>query len=410
MFRLLRILCVLCGVVFMGNALGAGYVCKAVREYTSCSTGYYMTLNGTYNGTSTMGNACTVCDGTYCPGGTAAPLYRVSLNANGGTLGTVSALYASKSAGWYIGTTVSSAGTKITALTAAQLPSHSTYTFTGFWTSVSGGTQLIDHNGNFVSSNNYTSVNTPITLYAQYKDGCVAGTYQDGDSCSDCPPEWPHSDYGATSINDCYAKCDKETIANGTITAVTTTATYNNSCMYNITCNSGYATRSNPTSDPRCDAKCVKITLDSGDAGEDGAIYTRYNDKTSWYADAACSVKIDGITKPEYEGYTFAGYYNTQQSPLKYTGDVVLPAASYQRVGYDSEAISVSPGTSTAGATWWARWAQNCAPTSGATCQGPIYVSSERKIYYINCCLPGYTNTNYANTAYADSKGVCKSD
>lgn len=41
-------------------------------KYNSCAAGYYMTYNGSYNGTPTFGNACTSCDsGCTCEGGTA---------------------------------------------------------------------------------------------------------------------------------------------------------------------------------------------------------------------------------------------------------------------------------------------------------------------------------------------------
>ena len=408
MFRLLRIFFILCSVIFVGNAFAAGYVCSTVRKYTSCSAGYYLAVDSYYSATPQTGNKCAVCNGTYCPGGTSAPFYKVTLDPNGGTLGSISALYACASSGWYVGTTSSAAGTKLTSLLAAQLPKYSPYKFNGFWTAPSGGTQVITATGQFISSFNM-QILAPVTLYAQYTDGCGAGMYMDGDECVDCPEEWPNSAYGAIGIENCYANCDLTTISNGTVAPLAETVNYGASCMYNVNCDAGYSSSSNPSSAPQCDAKCVRVTLDTGDAEKDGAIYTRYNDKNNWYSDAACSIRTSEIIKPVYDGWTFAGYYGTQLAPLKITGDALLPATSYVRVPYNSTAIVATPGEYTAGATWWARWAQNCAPTSGATCQGPIYVSQGtiNRVYYINCCLPGYTNTDYANTLYADDKGVC---
>ncbi|MFQ6702665.1 MAG: hypothetical protein ACLRFO_00475, partial [Alphaproteobacteria bacterium] len=66
--------------------VGSSYSCPTFNIYDSCNTGYYMTLNGTYNGTPTVGNRCTVCpdDAVYCPGGTDAPVYEITLDGNGG--------------------------------------------------------------------------------------------------------------------------------------------------------------------------------------------------------------------------------------------------------------------------------------------------------------------------------------
>ena len=535
-------------VLFVGNAFAAGYTCDSYKQYESCNVGYYMVgsaSSSTWDGTKKPGNACKACNGTYCPGGTAAPLYKVTLNVNGGTAGSVTAIYASKSAGWYTGTTSSSAGTKITSLTTAQLPTRSGRRFTGFWTATSGGTKWIDADGTFVSSTSYTNVTGAMILYAQWYDGCLENTYKDGDSCPSCPTSHPYSPQGSTSINACYASCTSGAITNGTKTAVNTTASYgsscsytvscntnyyaaqspstnptctacpsshpkssagsvgvakcyatctpgtiangtitansasvyyNNSCSYtttcdanyykatsngtttctacptshpyspqgstsanacytncsktsitngtvsavnstekystscsyNVTCNTGYTAAASPSTNPTCNANCVKVTLDSGDANQDGTLYTRYNDKTSWYSDASCSTKITNITIPTYSGWTFAGYYSTSTAPLKYTADGTLPAATYRGVGYNNSLITATPGSYAAPTTWYARWAQNCQSSATATCSGPIYTNATLKISYVNCCLVGYHNSNYANTDDADSYGVCK--
>ena len=73
MSRLLRFLTLFTLVLFTANsAYAAGYTCPSSKKYTSCAAGYYMTVNGTYNGTPTAGNACTACGTGYtCAGGTA---------------------------------------------------------------------------------------------------------------------------------------------------------------------------------------------------------------------------------------------------------------------------------------------------------------------------------------------------
>ena len=58
-----------------GNTTGSGYICPSYKKYTACNPGYYMTMNGKYNATPTVGNTCTPCtDGCTCTGGTTAPV------------------------------------------------------------------------------------------------------------------------------------------------------------------------------------------------------------------------------------------------------------------------------------------------------------------------------------------------
>lgn len=57
-----------------GGGTTGGYVCPTLKQYTSCASGYYMTLNGRYNGTPTIGNSCQPCNSNCtCAGGTDAP-------------------------------------------------------------------------------------------------------------------------------------------------------------------------------------------------------------------------------------------------------------------------------------------------------------------------------------------------
>ena len=79
------------------NVFAAGYTCPSLQQYTSCETGYFMTdlnsladcllgsQNGcAWNGTPEPENKCIQCDQgidnpTYCPGGTEAPVYTISV-------------------------------------------------------------------------------------------------------------------------------------------------------------------------------------------------------------------------------------------------------------------------------------------------------------------------------------------
>ena len=58
-----------------GGSTTGGYVCPTQKTYTSCAAGYYMMLNGRYNGTPTAGNTCQPCNSNCtCAGGTAKPV------------------------------------------------------------------------------------------------------------------------------------------------------------------------------------------------------------------------------------------------------------------------------------------------------------------------------------------------
>ena len=59
-----------------GGTTISGYSCPTYKKYTSCNKGYFMTLNGIYNGTPAVGNTCSPCpQGCTCEaGGTEKPI------------------------------------------------------------------------------------------------------------------------------------------------------------------------------------------------------------------------------------------------------------------------------------------------------------------------------------------------
>ena len=95
MSRILRYLACLFMLIFVGNALAAGYSCPSYKQYTSCNSGYYMTASSsstTCNTTPRAGNACRPCSlmgSNYtCPGGTSCPELNevtITYNLNGGS-------------------------------------------------------------------------------------------------------------------------------------------------------------------------------------------------------------------------------------------------------------------------------------------------------------------------------------
>ena len=81
MTKILRYLACLFMLIFVGNALAAGYSCPTYKKYTSCNSGYYISNCGsTWNGQTisssslTTGNTCKACPSGYtCTGGLVCP-------------------------------------------------------------------------------------------------------------------------------------------------------------------------------------------------------------------------------------------------------------------------------------------------------------------------------------------------
>ena len=166
--------------------IGSEYSCPTFNIYNSCKTGYYMTLNGTYNGTPALGNKCTVCpdNATYCPGGTDAPVYEITLNGNGGLPNMV--IYRSASAGYCDTADNCTASNKETM--AVQPPVRDGYSFVGYAHDASGSNPLYI-NASGMPSATYASVAAPATWYAKWTAKtytCSSGQFLNGTECKDC--------------------------------------------------------------------------------------------------------------------------------------------------------------------------------------------------------------------------------
>ena len=148
-------------------------------------------------------------------------------------------------------------------------------------------------------------------------------------------------------------------------------------------------------------------------------IYSKYNDKTTWYSDATCSTKtttsnvavrpgvyvLAGYCAPETNAEALADIDQDTSLPAKASGllriapptsesDLPLMLPGVSSLTLPSERV----GRITADETWYARWARMCNAGAGASCFGPYYYQDDdtagtRKVEYINCCLPGYNKT-----------------
>ena len=174
------------------NALAAGYTCPALKKYTSCETGYYMT-------NTSVGNACTICpnDAHSCPGGTDAPIYEISIKDGSSTLATI---YYSASAGGFCDSDDCKSGSNtITEINLTNLSGQPGKILSGFIDSNSN--DQINENGIILVQ----SVSGNETWTAKWTN-CTAGSYCDGTTPTEqkACPNGLTSIAGADSINDCF--------------------------------------------------------------------------------------------------------------------------------------------------------------------------------------------------------------
>ena len=176
----------------------------------------------------------------------------------------------------------SAAANVITTLTTT--PVKSGYNFTGFYSATTGGAQIIDSNGAFITSTeSLTAVTQNSTIYARWAAGttrCEAGQYYTGNStvCAQCEnnyycpggtfgvdgghiegrfecPESGQSQTGTASVTQCYKKLLPYTATYGTGTQTCyyddTASSYNSACTDRkmLKCNAGYWLQSESADD-----------------------------------------------------------------------------------------------------------------------------------------------------------------
>ena len=218
MSRILRYLACLFMLIFVGNALAAGYSCPSYKQYTSCNSGYYMTASSsstTCNTTPRAGNACRPCSlmgSNYtCPGGTSCPELNevtITYDLNGGSGTKPSAKTCTP------GTSCSLASGATTSFYRAG------YVFKGWSTSstaTSGSTSI--------------TFNANDTVYAVWS-ACAAGTYKAGSgtqasaSCRACS--------GRTKYQNSTGQSSCKTVSSGYYTTGCNTS--GNSCTGQSQC------------------------------------------------------------------------------------------------------------------------------------------------------------------------------
>ncbi|MBE6456492.1 MAG: hypothetical protein E7008_00920 [Alphaproteobacteria bacterium] len=216
MSRFLRFCAFLSVLFFTTNVFAAGYSCPTYKKYTSCNAGYYMTVNGTYNGTPAVGNACTICPaGSYCTGGTAN---KVACARGSYTNATGKSACTACSAG----TTTSGTGQTSCNATCSNNNSYDNSWATPSW-SANTVTNLCKIS-NCKAGSKYSS--TAYTYYTGTCTACGSGTYMASSahtntSCTSCTTTsgWTTTtnSTGSTAYTACYQTQTPANCASGTI-------------------------------------------------------------------------------------------------------------------------------------------------------------------------------------------------
>ncbi len=218
MSRFLRICAVLSAMFFSTNVFAAGYTCDNVKQYTSCSAGYYLTGTG-------VGNSCAKCpdgwisvaNGTTV-GAAASCFKKVTLNKNGFSFAL------EEGAG--TGCKVATGALRVYYNTACTLPTISGATQT-YYTAATGWAKSNALGAPVITTINATTnaSDIPTTIHAR-KTTCAAGAYKSGAAlCSDCPANYNSSLAGTGDINSCFTSCAAGTRKSSTTDTSCTTPT-----------------------------------------------------------------------------------------------------------------------------------------------------------------------------------------
>jgi uncharacterized repeat protein (TIGR02543 family) len=110
-------------------------------------------------------------------------------------------------------------------------------------------------------------------------------------------------------------------------------------------------------------------------------IYEKF--ATDWYSDPSATSAIPAADIPTRSGYTFRGYYTTQQSDLTATG-----GSGTRRITNLTSNLP-SSSTFTADTTLYAAWAKNCTTPSNGSCS--LTINGNGTATYTTSCNSGYT-------------------
>ena len=189
-------------------------------------------------------------------------VYKITLDDNGADSASApSEIYLKYATNWF---SDESATQPINQLSV--LPEKTGYEFSGYYSSMSGGIQIINSDGVLQKNISALQMTTmPATIYARWTAGftaCQAGTYYTGNgtTCLTCPEnnycpggefatdtgtpdgiiscatldegDYKYSANGASAATQCYRYCEAQDIINGTAIPIKDSEYYPNSCQY----------------------------------------------------------------------------------------------------------------------------------------------------------------------------------
>ena len=332
-------------------------------------------------------------DGTLTSSTTTSSAASVTLNNktitfnatdNGGTLSGTSPLYVSyNNASVYTGSTNTTAGTVPTATKTG-------YTFNGWYTEKTGGSQIYNASGALTSTavSGYTSGSKWVatankTLYAQFTPctytvkfnsnkpstatSTVSGTMSNQSFTYDAAQNLTANAFSlpgytfagwATSSTGSVAHADKKSVSNLTTTCGGTVNLY-----------------------AKWTANTYTITLrDYVDGSTHSTIYEKY--ATGWYSNSDATTTLSAATVPTRSGYIFRGFYTSKQPDLVASG------------GSGTRRITATGGlpantTFTSNTNLYAAWAKDCTKPSNGSCS--VTINSDGTASYTASCNAGYT-------------------
>ncbi len=346
------------------SAYSAGYTCDSIKQYTSCSSGYYMTYNGSYNGTARAGNKCTACgSGCTCAGGTANQVCCTNTcTSTNNTSSTQSCTY-TKSISY--GTQNWSGSQTCNGKYTGGNNCTGSCTGCSSWGTCSGGSiSSVKCNAGYYKN----ASNTCTLCEAGYY--CPGGTYSASSSiagrntCTNSKSA--NASYYSTGVSSstCPIRCNANYYGNGsTCTACNVAFTTSQSCSYTSSITGGVLSYSNGTQS----RTCYHTTSSAGSTSSSSCTGT-----ANCSAYGSCSGgTLSTVT-------CSAGHYKNTSNTCttcpagKYcAGGTFSPSASNQGITGSCNAGTYSTGGASAA---------TCTACPAASSNSKVYVYSEKTI------------------------------
>lgn len=251
--------------------------------------------------------------------------YYMTLNANGGTGGEANKVYYDRVNGKWCNDAY-----MVNVITAVALPTLSGKIFKGYYTSSSGGTQVIDAHGVFLSGAKLTSSNK--TFYAQWASP-VEITLNRSSGTGGTSALWYGGGkwYDSVSLDNEVDSIILPTRENHRFLGYYSGTTQ--VIAPDGTISSSYAPEAAETVNASWEQVSWTVGIELNGGGGITAIYADYA-KTAFYSDEFCTGEpLNTITRPTRAGYRFVGCYTTNDvsgvQVIDGTGAITADAATW---------------------------------------------------------------------------------